>query len=165
LTNKADTLLDDIKQRYSALIDHADVKLNEVTVELSSNKLLEFAMILRDEPAFQFDVLIDVCGVDYLDYGCAEWETESAASSGYSRGVEQEQERERYLAWDKPRFAAVYHLLSTVLNQRIRCRVFLEGEPPVVDSVIEIWQAASWFEREAFDMYGILFNGHPDFRR
>jgi NADH-quinone oxidoreductase subunit C len=106
---------------------------------------------------------MDVCGVDYLDYGFSEWATEETTLTGFSRGVESEPKR--VIPWHKPRFAVVYHLLSVSLNHRIRLRTFPLGEPPIVNSVIEIWESANWFEREAFDLFGIMFEGHPDLRR
>jgi NADH-quinone oxidoreductase subunit C len=141
--------------------------------------LLELAAALRDAPELKFEMCMDVCGVDYLEYGRAEWKTKSATSSGFSRGV----------AWRKPqedsaplavpddsaggglragdrRFAVVYHLLSLVHGHRVRLRVFCpDDSQPMVDSVTGIWASANWFERETFDMYGILFKGHPDLRR
>jgi NADH-quinone oxidoreductase subunit C len=102
-------------------------------------RLLEMAQQLRDEPDLRFDMLMDVCGVDYLTYGEGEWKGE--------------------------RFAVVYQLLSIVRNERIRLKVFVDGDPPIVDSVIGLWQSADWFEREAFDLFGIVFEGHPDLRR
>ncbi len=111
----------------------------EVTVIVAPAKLLEVATILRDDEKFQCEQLIDVCGVDYSEY------------QGSKRPDE--------------RFAAVYHLLSVTLNHRIRVRTFATGEVPLVPSVNDIWSGANWFEREAFDMFGIVFDGHPDLRR
>lgn len=146
-------------------IQSAQIAHSELTVELHPQYLRQLCFALRDQPPYQFDTLIDVCGVDYLDYGVVQWETEQASSSGFSRGVAQGSEKQRVFGWHKGRFAAVYHLLSTTLNQRIRLKVYTDDEPPIIDSVIDIWNAASWFEREAYDLYGILFEGHPDLRR
>ena len=123
--------------------------------------------MLRDEAAFGFEQLVDVCGVDYLTYGEDEWVTESASSSGFSRGVEREpiilDESDHF---DPRRFAAVYHLLSLQNNTRLRLRVFTgDSNPPIVPSLVEVWNSANWYEREAFDLFGILFDGHPDLRR
>lgn len=137
---------------------------DELTIEILPANLLTVAKILREHPAFSFVALIDLCGVDYLDYGISEWETVKATGRGFDRGVD----RSRVLrenTFDKSRFAVVYHLLSYTLNQRLRMRIFVEGEPPIIDSVISIWPSANWYEREAFDLFGILFNGHPDLRR
>ena len=134
----------------------------EVTLVVPPGALLAVCEMLRDHADFRFEQLIDLCGVDYCAYGRSEWETEAASSTGFGRGVERHAE----LATDDPqRFAVVYHLLSLVHNRRLRLRVYAGGEPPVVDSVIPVWSAANWFEREAFDLYGILFRNHPDLRR
>jgi NADH-quinone oxidoreductase subunit C len=127
-----------------------------------ASELLAVTESLRDDPALRFEQLIDVCGVDYAAYGKSEWETEDASSTGFGRGVD----RDLDLAVDDPqRFAVVYHLLSITYNRRLRLRVYAGGEHPMVDSVVGIWPVADWFEREAFDLFGILFNGHPDLRR
>jgi NADH-quinone oxidoreductase subunit C len=111
--------------------------------------------------------LVDVCGVDYLTYGEDEWITESATGSGFSRGVERQPViLDESDTFDPRRFAAVYHLLSLQNNWRVRLRVFTgASNPPMVPSLVEVWNSANWFEREAFDLFGILFEGHPDLRR
>ncbi|MCG8428280.1 MAG: NADH-quinone oxidoreductase subunit C, partial [Chromatiales bacterium] len=109
-----------------------------------------------------FEQVVDACGVDYSTYGQSEWVTTASSATGYGRGVE----RENLLNDDgATRFAAVYHLLSVANNQRLRVRIFVDSEFPVIDSVVNVWRGANWFEREAFDLYGILFDGHPDLRR
>ena len=154
-----------------ALIDQiqkCSIALGELTIEVSPEKLLKVARFLRDDPACFFEQLIDVCGVDYLTYGQAEWDT---SSSSFSRGVKREfsfdgGEQEESVEFDGDRFAVVIHLLSIRHNQRIRVKCYCDdNEFPMVDSVEGIWSSANWFEREAFDMFGILFNGHPDLRR
>lgn len=136
---------------------------NEITIEITPANLIHVMKTLRDHDAFQFDGLMDVCGVDYAKYGVSEWTTNKATGTGFDRGVNRSGSPE--VVWDKPRFAVVYHLLSYALNQRLRVRVLIEGEPPIIESVNDLWPAANWFEREAFDLYGILFNSHPDLRR
>ncbi len=114
--------------------------LNELTVVLRPERYLDAALILRDAPELKFEQCIDVCGVDYLEYGDG--------------------------TWSGARFAVVTHLLSVTHNHRVRIRVFCpHDELPVVASLTEIWPSAGWFEREAFDLYGILFEGHTDLRR
>jgi NADH-quinone oxidoreductase subunit C len=116
------------------------VALGEVTVVVPAADYLEAARLLRDAPGCKFEQLIDLCGMDYSDYREGEWEGE--------------------------RFCVVSHLLSVSLNQRVRLKVFVPNEDlPVVDSLTGIWNAATWFEREAFDLYGIVFEGHDDLRR
>jgi NADH-quinone oxidoreductase subunit C len=153
-----------LHEKFDENIHQFIVACDEITLELSKEYLLTFATRLRDEPEFQFNVLIDVCGVDYLDYGLAEWKTNKATGSSFDRGVERSKKL-REVPYDKPRFAVVYHLLSTSLNHRLRLKIFLADDPPIIDSVVAIWPAANWFEREAFDLYGILFDKHPDLRR
>jgi len=137
----------------------------ELTFEVPATELKAVAQVLRDAPALKFEMCMDVCGVDYLSHGHAEWTTETATSSGFSRGVARGAQRAGALPPGR-RFAAVYHLLSLALNQRLRLRVFCpDDDAPMVDSVTDIWAGANWFEREAFDLFGILFKGHPDLRR
>ena len=137
----------------------------ELTYEVAADELLATAAVLRDAPDLKFEMCMDVCGVDYLQHGRDEWNTQSATSSGFSRGVERGAPRVGELAPGR-RFAVVYHLLSISLNQRLRLRVFCaDDDAPMVDSVTGIWAGANWFEREAFDLFGILFKGHPDLRR
>ncbi len=112
----------------------------EITVVAPASGHAALMRELRDRPELRFETLIDVCGVDYSTYGDG--------------------------AWDGPRFAAVYHLLSITHNWRLRVRVFATDDDfPVVASIVDVWPCANWFEREAFDLYGIVFEGHPDLRR
>ncbi|HEY6453549.1 MAG TPA: NADH-quinone oxidoreductase subunit C [Steroidobacteraceae bacterium] len=142
--------------RYTSLPD-------EFAIEVPPGELLEVARTLRDDPQLRFELLIDLSGVDYLDYGRAEWRTSSATSSGFSRGVNRA--APHTLAGNK-RFAVVSQLLSITHNRRLRLRVWCdEIEDPVIDSLTGVWASADWFEREAFDLFGILFRGHPDLRR
>jgi NADH-quinone oxidoreductase subunit C len=135
----------------------------EFAIEVEVADLLEVARILRDEPQLRFEMLMDLAGVDYLDYGRVEWRTAAATASGFSRGVNRA--APHTLAGNR-RFAVVSQLLSVTYNQRLRLRVWCEDlEDPVVDSLTGIWASADWFEREAFDLFGILFRGHPDLRR
>jgi NADH-quinone oxidoreductase subunit C len=138
-------------------------RTEELTLETDLETLLETLGTLRAHDDFKFDVLIDLCVVDYLHYGISQWQTETATSTGFSRACEDE---ESNTAKDKPakRFGVVYHLLSLSLNTRLRVRVALdEGEQ--VPSAIEVWPVANWFEREAYDLFGVFFSGHPDLRR
>ena len=168
-------LAEQLQERFGDTLHAIIDAVGEVTVEVAGDDLLEVATALRDEDRFGFEILLDVCGIDYSNYGRDEWATGETSGSGFSRGVEAatpgrmtavmddllvEQARE------SRRFAAVYHLLSVRTNRRLRIRVFApDDDLPVVPSVINIWSSANWFEREAFDLYGILFEGHPDLRR
>jgi NADH-quinone oxidoreductase subunit C len=137
----------------------------ELTYEVAADQLLSVAKTLRDTAGLKFQMCMDVCGVDYLQHGVAEWTTQSATSSGFSRGVAHSALRDSE-ATPGRRFAVVYHLLSISLNHRLRLRVYCaDDEHPMVDSVTTVWASADWFEREAFDLFGILFKGHPDLRR
>jgi len=144
------------------------VALGELTLEVSPDNFLEVATLLRDDSKAGFDQLIDVCGVDYLTYGHSEWDV---GGSSFARGVKREfsfnaDENEEDVDFDGKRFAVVIHLLSVKNNQRVRLKSYCENnEFPVMDSVVDIWNSANWFEREVFDLFGIMFNGHPDLRR
>lgn len=150
--------------KFPDAIKQAEIACGELTVEVDAEALREVCMSLRDEPNLSFDQCMDVCGVDYFTYGLSEWETDKATASGFDRGVEREHEY-REITWDKPRFAVVYHLLSPKHNQRLRLKVFVDEKVLMIDSVIDVWPSVNWFERETFDMFGILFRGHPDLRR
>jgi NADH-quinone oxidoreductase subunit C len=128
-----------LKARFSSQLSATNVEIAELTVELPREQLLAVCQVLRDEPSFAFEQLIDLCGVDYSEYGNG--------------------------SWSGPRFAVVYHLLSIKNNHRLRLRCFVDDELPMIPSVIPIWNSANWYEREAFDLFGILFEGHPDLRR
>src|ERR1700722_16816782 len=135
----------------------------ELAIEVEASQLLEVARTLRDEPQLRFEMLMDLAGIDYLDYGRTEWVTQSATTSGFSRGANRS--APHTLVGDK-RFAVVSQLLSITHNQRLRMRVWCEElEDPVIESLTGLWASADWFEREAFDLFGILFRGHPDLRR
>ena len=157
-----------IEARLGALVEASAIHAGQLTlITLRSNALALFEG-LRDAPELDFSQLMDVCGVDYLDYGRSDWSTSDRASrSGFSRGVNASQSAHGpgSDAAGARRYAGVYHLLSIRHNTRVRVRVYAEGEPPRLDSVVDLWPSADWYEREAFDLFGILFEGHPDLRR
>jgi NADH-quinone oxidoreductase subunit C len=129
-----------VERALGARVQSITLALNELTVELREDTYLESALILRDDPALGFEQLIDLCGIDYQDY-------QDGSYSG-------------------PRFAVVTHLLSVKHNLRLRLRVFAPDDSyPLVSSLTSVWASANWFEREAFDLFGILFDGHADLRR
>lgn len=140
------------------------VSCRQVVLELMPENLLSVCTALRDEAQFSFEQLSCVSGVDYLTYGQADWETEATTRSGFSRGVSKGVYMDKEPALPS-RFASVYHLLSMKHNRRLGIRCYIPGEPPRVSSVVEIWPSANWFERESFDLVGILYEGHPDLRR
>ena len=136
----------------------------EIAVDVAPADLVAVCRELRDTPGLAFEQLVDLSGIDYLDYGRDEWATDEATATGFSRGVERAPRVEAPAT--EGRFAVSYQLLSVSRNTRlrVRCRC-AAGEPPMLDSVTGVWASADWYEREAFDLYGILFRGHPDLRR
>lgn len=167
MTINIETMAARITARFAEKLKRVESTCGELTYEVARDDLVEVATALRDDEEFRFEQLMDVCGVDYLTYGVGEWTTYSATDSGFSRGVEREPViLDEADTFDPRRFAVVYHLLSLPNNVRVRLRVFPGDEnPPFLPSVVDIWNSANWFEREAFDLFGILFEGHPDLRR
>jgi NADH-quinone oxidoreductase subunit C len=133
-------LKETLASTLGTLAKSIDLKLGELTVLVGAADYLKAARLLRDSPGCKFEQLLDLCGVDYSEYGGG--------------------------GWEGPRYCAVSHLLSVSLNQRVRLKVFApDDDMPVLDSLIGLWTSANWFEREAFDLYGVIFEGHPDLRR
>ena len=140
MSAKLETLSENLQKHFGDKIKSLKLALGEVTIEVGAADYLGVMTALRDESDFRFEELIDLCGVDYSTYGDG--------------------------AWTGARFAVVVHLLSVSQNIRLRVRVFADDESfPSVDSVTAVWSTANWFEREAFDLYGIAFVGHEDLRR
>jgi NADH-quinone oxidoreductase subunit C len=142
------------------------------TLEVAADAWLEVCRTLRDHDDFAYEQLTDLCGLDYLGFGQSEWESTDATSEGFSRGVESLGPGR--FAWaERPesegiqnRFAVVAHLISYRNNRRLRLRCFVPSDDlPILSSLVEIWSSANWYEREAFDLFGIVFEGHPDLRR
>lgn len=133
----------------------------EATLTVEREQSSEILALLHSRDDLLYDQLIDLCGVDYGAFGATEWETLRASERGFSRGVD----RDSVVNVTPRRFAVVYQLLSLQRNRRLMVKVFAGGDPPCVDSVTGVWAAANWYEREAFDLYGIVFAGHPDLRR
>jgi NADH-quinone oxidoreductase subunit C len=175
MTSASRQLAEQLQQRFGGSLQAVIDAVGEVTIEVAGDQLLDVATALRDEPRFAFEILIDLCGIDYANFGRDEWATEETSSSGFSRGVEAASAGRLTAVTDdltvEPprearRFAVVYHLLSIANNRRLRMKVYAPDDGlPVVPSVIAVWNSANWYEREAFDLYGILFDGHPDLRR
>lgn len=133
-------LQDNLTKLLKSKVESLDLGLDELTLAIRAADMLQVMKQLRDDASLRFEQLIDLCGMDYSTYGDG--------------------------AWEGKRFAAVYHLLSVTHNARVRVRVFAEDDDfPVLESVNGIWPSANWFEREAFDLFGIVFTGHPDLRR
>ena len=148
------------------------VRKGTVTIEVACENWFEVCRELRDDAEFAYEQLIDLCGVDHLGYGESEWETEDSTNEGFSRGVDglgpgrfDWAQRPEALMVEQ-RFAVIVHLLSLQRNRRLRVRCFAVDEGmPIVPSLVEIWNSADWYEREAFDLFGIVFEGHSDLRR
>jgi NADH-quinone oxidoreductase subunit C len=216
-----ETLAEQISARFGDAVTRVASRCDELTFDVAPGSIVAVSRALHDEPQWSFEQLIDLCGVDYLQYGRTEWNTETATFRGFSRGVSRgtpgalalergetpaaamaldaaaadslsrgagerggedsgtltrpagdlsqhdgRAEDRQAAPGEEKRFAVVYHLLSVKTNRRLRLRVWCPpGEPPMIDSVIGVWKAADWFEREAFDLFGMLFRGHPDLRR
>lgn len=140
MTTKLEALSAQIKLALNAGLAKLTIDLDEITVECKAKDYLDVCERLRDHAELKFEQLIDLCGVDYSDY---------------EDGL-----------WEGPRFAVVIHLLSVSLNQRIRLRVYADDDTfPVLPTLVDVWPVANWFEREAFDLFGIMFENHPDLRR
>lgn len=152
-----------VERRFEGEIGSCHLEHGELTVQVPCEHYLAVCKALRDEQDFAFEQLVDLCGVDYLEYGVADWATKKATAQGFSRAVERRQYKEH--VWIGLRFAVVVHLLSVRYNWRLRVRTFINEEMPIAPSVVEIWASANWFEREAFDLFGILFDGHPEDRK
>jgi len=176
MADKLQTLADRLGAAFGERIAKLTIALGEITIEVKPADLHAVMLELRDGAGFRFDQLLDVCGVDYIAYGQDEWITEDASWTGFSRGVTGPSMGRLGItgiygvheakSFEGRRFASVYHLLSVELNQRLRVKSYAEdNDLPVFDSVVDIWDAANWFEREAFDLYGIVYEGHPDLRR
>ena len=166
------SLSDHLADCFGERITVSEPGTGMVTIEVPVDEWLEVAQTLRDDPRFGFAQLTDLCGVDYLGFGQVEWETTEATNEGFSRGVEgmgpgRFDWKNRPESSDaEQRFCVVVHLLSTSNNQRLRMKTFAADEGfPMVPSLIEIWNSVNWYERETFDLFGIIFEGHPDLRR
>lgn len=170
--NESASLVRKLEAQLGAKVVDCTEANGEVTIEVLPANWLAVAKFLRDEPEWQFEQCVDVCGVDYLSYGDVEWDTTDVSSQGFSRGVEGKgagrfnwSERPRP-SHHQRRFAVVAHLLSLGRNQRVRMRAYCaDDEVPSMPSLVDLWPGVNWFEREAFDLYGIVFEGHPDLRR
>jgi NADH-quinone oxidoreductase subunit C len=140
MTQKLDTLQTALKAELGEVIQSLKRERGELTLSVSVERYLQVARRLHESPTLKFDQLVDLCGVDYSDY--------------------------KNMAWDGARYCVVSHLLSLTHNWRVRLKVFApDDDMPVVPTLCEVWASANWFEREAFDLYGILFDGHLDLRR
>jgi len=140
MTTEKKSLLEDLSSLLGEQLVSVQERLGELTVVVRAADMLSVLTLMRDAEELRFAQMVDLCGMDYSEYGDG--------------------------AWEGKRFAVVYHLLSVVHNRRLRVRIFAEEDDfPVLASVADIWPGANWFEREAFDLFGLIFTGHPDLRR
>lgn len=166
------TLSDLLIDCFGEQVEISTCPLGQVTMIVPVDSWATIATTLRDDPQFAFSQLSDLCGVDYLSFGQTEWDTEDATHEGFSRGVEGLGPG-RFSWATRPeaqvleqRFCVVVHLISITKNTRLRIKTFAADEGmPVVPSLVDVWSSANWNERETFDMFGIVFDGHPDLRR
>jgi NADH-quinone oxidoreductase subunit C len=168
LTQHAEALQSHFGDRLQALT----LAVEEITIDVAPDQLVGVCTDLRDD--LGYEILVDLCGVDYSQFGRDEWATNETSATGFSRGVEPASmgrltfgdELETAIDEGEPRFASVIHLLSIAQNRRLRVKTFAaDNSLPVVPSVSEVWASANWYERESFDLYGILYSDHPDLRR
>ncbi len=162
-----DKLIAKLKTEFNA--DNISIAFNEITLEVVRDDIVATCKKLRDE--FNFDTLIDLCGVDYLVFNKAEWQ-HNASDSGFGRArfdindnASELLSNDDNLTDKKKRFAVVYHLLSTTKNYRLRVKTYLAEDNLFISSIVDIYSSANWYEREAFDLFGFLFEGHNDLRR
>jgi len=171
-TASLSTFAQALEARLGATLVRIDETSGETTIEVLPENWLDIARMLRDDAGLHFEQLVDLCGVDYFSYGDAEWDTTDVSWTGFSRGVEGEGPG-RFKWSDRPhpeqiphRFGVVAHLLSLKHNRRLRVRAHCaDDDLPVLASLVSVWPGVDWFEREAFDLFGIVFDGHPDLRR
>jgi NADH-quinone oxidoreductase subunit C len=164
MSTSIETMAAKVAAHFGNRVRKAPSLPQDLIFDVSPDELVGVATELRDNAQFKFAQLIDLAGVDYLAYGRGEWSTTDSTATGFSRGVECS--RPVPQSNDASRFGVTYQLLSIANNVRLSLRCRCEGEePPVIDSAVDVWACANWFEREAFDMFGILFKGHPDLRR
>lgn len=150
-----------LQKDFADSLTDCELIRGEITLHVAAESIVDVCQQLKLR--YGFEQLMDLAGVDYSEYGGSSWETKQASSFGFSRAVDgighSEPETEGY------RFAVVYHLQSLQHNRRLRLKVRLPADSPIIDSVTPVWAAADWYEREAFDLFGILFKDHPDLRR
>ncbi len=173
MLEKIEQLAEKLKAVLGTRIDELNINHGQICIDVPAEHLIEVATELRDNEKFQCQQLVDLCGIDYSQYGNNEWTTDKSSATGFSRAVEPAThghlifgETLKPTGLQKHRFATIYQLLSYSLNHRITMRVFAENEDfPMVESVVPVWNSANWYERESFDLFGIHYSGHPDLRR
>ena len=174
MSNSKQRLADSLRGHFGDRLTSVNLEFMEVTVVVPAENLVAVATELRDNVEFCFEQLVDLSGVDYSQFGQTEWQTNDASRAGFSRGVDAATTMGRMQFGDElesrveqgNRFAAAYHILSYSNNRRLRLKVYAPDDDfPVIPTITDVWNSANWYEREAFDLFGILFSGHPDLRR
>ena len=174
MSNSKQQLADSLRDHFAGRLISIELEFKEITAVVSVDNYISVATELRDNDQFGFKQLVDLSGVDYSQFGQAEWQTNDASRAGFGRGVDAATTTGRLQFGDElesisqegSRFAISCHLLSYSNNRRLRLKVFAADDNfPVIPTVTEVWNVADWYEREAFDLFGILFSGHPDLRR
>ncbi len=174
MSQKIEALAARIEGCLQANVTRVSSSCGELTYEVAPADWGGVAEQLRDHETLRFEMLMDLCVVDYLHHGQSEWQTEDATRSGFSRGVERDASAHAHFvaaqsgAAPPPgkRYGVVCHLLSLAHNVRLRLRAFCDDDHrPMIDTLVNVWASANWYEREAFDLFGVLFRGHPDLRR
>lgn len=172
MSNRASRLIDALTSTFGDTLE-IRTAFGEVSVDVAASQLLEVCQTLHDEASLRFTQLSDLCAIDYSTFGGDEWSTDSSSAGSFSRGVDGSSVGRLTFntpvtvsQGDTPRFAVILHLLSIEHNVRLRVRCYAtDDDLPIVPSVTGIWNNADWYEREAFDLYGVLFEGHDDLRR
>jgi NADH-quinone oxidoreductase subunit C len=173
MQDQLNKLSSELQRVFADSLLSIEIKYEELNILVHPHELLNVLSQLHVATEFKFEQLIDLSGVDYLEFGKDEWNTETATSSGFSRGVEKTSfgrftfdDAKQNTEMSEPRYAVVYHLLSVKNNLRLRVKVYCEDNNlSILPSVTGIWSSANWYEREVFDLFGIIFEGHPDLRR
>ncbi len=171
MSSRLAALQSDLGNRFGDDISDSKIEFGELTLTVPAERYRQVCSALRDE--FSFEMLIDLTVVDYLSFGQTEWNTDTSDAGGFSRGLEPvTAARQTFdsssepVEMDGPRFCVVVHLLSLDANRRLRIRSYCtDNDQPAMDSLVSVWSSANWFEREAFDLFGVIFREHPDLRR
>ena len=146
---------------------------NKNTIVFDEENFLDIMSIFQDNDKLKFEILVDIIAVDYSDYGLTEWNAKNANNKGYSRGIKKDSSgrytyssAKKHYNQPKKRFAVIYNLLSISSNKRLNVKFYCKSDSsPSLPTLTEIWSSANWYEREAYDLLGIIFDGHPDLRR
>jgi NADH-quinone oxidoreductase subunit C len=158
----------ELKEKIHELLGEELISLDQSNAEITmtiDRKDIIYIMDVLKNSVLDFSMLMDICGVDYLHFGLYDWETSNVTSTGFARAISRLSKKNSKLVHSDHRYGCIYHLQSLEQNCRLRVKVFLPEEEPCIESVVDIWESANWYEREAYDLFGIVFTNHPDLRR